>query len=106
MALKKTYESIEGNGIQAFDVISPSNVPNQSQTMDTETLNECLPSNVARIFISHKAEDTIIAKSLRDILKKFDDDEDEKLEFCISEEIPGGKKCINGSERTLGHLIF
>ena len=92
MAPNETDKGNQGNGTQAVDVISPGSVPNQAQTMDTETLNECLPGNVARIFISHKAEDAIIAKSLRDILKKYDDDEDEKLEFCISEEIPGGKK--------------
>ena len=89
MAPNETYE---GNGTQPADVISPDSVTNQAQTMDTETLNECLPRNVARIFISHKAEDKIIAKSLRDILKEFDDDEREKLKFYLSEEIPGGKK--------------
>ncbi len=65
MAPNETYE---GNGAQPTDVISAGSALNQAQTMDTETLNECLPSNAARIFISHKAVDTIIAKSLRDIL--------------------------------------
>lgn len=83
-------ERFAGHVACPADVIAPSRAPDQTQTMDMETLREFLPTNVARIFISHKKEDSVIAKTLRDILKKFDSEN--MLEFYLSEEIPGGEE--------------
>lgn len=54
------------------------------------------------IFISHKHEDEHAAIGIRDVLKKFDDDEEEKLHFFLSEEIPGG---ANWYEWIKGKLV-
>jgi len=46
-------------------------------------------SEKVNIFISHKHEDEVTALGVRDILKLFDNDQ--MIEFHLSEEIPGGE---------------
>jgi hypothetical protein len=48
-------------------------------------------SEKVNIFVSHKKEDEAAALCIRDILKRFDDDDNPMIEFHLSEEIPGGE---------------
>jgi hypothetical protein len=41
------------------------------------------------IFISHKHQDEPAASGIRDILSRFDDPKNARLQFFLSEEIPG-----------------